>query len=71
MSPEIGGGLGRPKRHARDGDPRNGRNLVIARPGAVDWFDGFDGARMRIAAAPGQELLLRDSYSRIHALIAA
>jgi len=36
-----------------------GRNLAIARSGAVDWLDGFVGARMRVAVAPGQELFLR------------
>lgn len=32
---------------------------AIARSGAVDWIDGFVGARVRLAVAPGQELQLR------------
>lgn len=41
------------------GDLSFGRNVAIARSGAVDWLDGFVGARMRVAVAPGQELFLR------------
>lgn len=41
------------------GDLSFGRNVAIARSGAVDWLDGFVGARMRVAAGPGQELFLR------------
>lgn len=41
------------------GDLSFARNLAIARSGSVDWLDGFVGARMRVAVAPGQELLLR------------
>lgn len=33
--------------------------VAIARSGAVSWLDGFVGARMRVAVAPGQELFVR------------
>lgn len=35
------------------------KDRAIARSGTVDWLDGFVGARVRFAVAPGQELLLR------------
>lgn len=41
------------------GDLSFGRNVAIARSGAVDWLDGFVGGRARVAVAPGQELFLR------------
>lgn len=41
------------------GDLSFGRNVAVARSGTVDWLDGFAGARMRVAVAPGQELFLR------------
>ncbi|QEL24249.1 hypothetical protein FQV39_17930 [Bosea sp. F3-2] len=41
------------------GDLSFGRNVAIARSGTVDWLDGFAGARLRVAVAPGQELFLR------------
>lgn len=34
-------------------------DVAIARSGAVNWLDGFVGARMRVAVAPGQELFVR------------
>lgn len=41
------------------GDLTFGRNVAIARSGVVDWLDGFVGARVRVAVAPGQEIFLR------------
>jgi hypothetical protein len=41
------------------GDLGFGRNVAIARSGTVDWLDGFVGARMRLAVAPGHEIVLR------------
>lgn len=41
------------------GDLGFGRNVAIARSGTVDWLDGFVGARMRFAVAPGHEIVLR------------
>lgn len=41
------------------GDLGFGRNVAIARSGTVDWLDGFVGARMRVAVAPGHEIVLR------------
>ncbi|CAM5184653.1 putative protein OS=Bosea thiooxidans OX=53254 GN=SAMN05660750_04523 PE=4 SV=1 [Bosea thiooxidans] len=41
------------------GDLSLTNDRAIARSGAVDWLDGFVGARVRFAVAPGQELLLR------------
>lgn len=41
------------------GDLGFGRNIAIARSGTVDWLDGFVGARMRLAVAPGHEIVLR------------
>ncbi len=34
-------------------------NRAIARSGAVDWVDGFAGARARVSIAPNQHLELR------------
>ena len=36
-----------------------GRSRAIARSGTVDWVDGFVGARVRVALAPGHELFAR------------
>lgn len=44
---------------ADTGDLRLGRGVATARSGTVDWLDGFFGARMRVAVAPGQEVFLR------------
>lgn len=41
------------------GDLGFGRNVATARSGTVDWLDGFVGARMRFAVAPGHEIVLR------------
>jgi hypothetical protein len=41
------------------GDLSFGRNVAVARSGAVDWVDGFAGARVRIGIAPGHEIVLR------------
>jgi hypothetical protein len=44
---------------ADTGDLALGRGVAVARSGTVDWLDGFVGARMRVAVAPGQEVFLR------------
>jgi hypothetical protein len=36
-----------------------GRNRAIAKSGTVDWVDGFVGARVRVAVAPGHDLFVR------------
>jgi hypothetical protein len=36
-----------------------GRNRAIARSGSVDWADPFIGARLRLALAPGHEIIVR------------
>jgi hypothetical protein len=36
-----------------------GRNRAIARSGSVDWVDPFVGARLRLALAPGHEIIVR------------
>ena len=36
-----------------------GRNRAIAKSGSVDWTDPFIGARLRLAVAPGHEIIVR------------